>query len=97
MGIVQMSKSNQPKEPNKGTHEFRVLKMLKKGVPITYKKMLNETGSIHCNKAIQRLREAGFDIQDEWISGLNKYGDDVTYKIFFLGSREQAFQPEIFA
>lgn len=41
-------------------------------------------GTTELRKAISNLRAKGHKIGDEWVSGVNRYGDEVKFKRYFL-------------
>ena len=62
----------------------RLINYLKSGKGITAKDML---GIQRLSGRIFDLKRMGLDIVDAWETSKNRYGDDVRYKRYFLGRR----------
>lgn len=61
-----------------------------KGKGITSIEAINLYGITRLSAKIYDLKHEGFNIVDEWETSLNRYGDKVRYKRYFLQSDEVA-------
>ena len=62
----------------------RIYRHLERGKGITSMEAINLYGITRLSAKIFDLKKAGYDIVDEWEESLNRYGDKVRYKRYFL-------------
>ena len=62
----------------------RVLKYIQDFGSITSKEAFEDLGCCDLQHYIMVLRQ-DYNIIDEWVSGVNRYGDKVSYKKYMLG------------
>ena len=68
----------------------KIFDHLEKGKGITSMEAINLYGITRLSAKIYDLKKAGFNIIDQWEDSLNRYGDKVRYKRYFLRSDEVA-------
>ena len=64
----------------------RVLKYIQDFGSITSKEAFDDLGCCDLQHYIMVLRQ-DYNIIDEWVSGVNRYGDKVSYKKYMLGDK----------
>ena len=64
----------------------RVLKYIQDFGSITSKEAFEDLGCCDLQHYIMVLRQ-DYNIIDEWVSGVNRYGDKVSYKKYMLGDK----------
>lgn len=62
------------------TQEERVLGFLERNETITGKEASDELAVTRLPEIIRRLREHGHLIRDEWVTGPNRFGEEVRFK-----------------
>lgn len=62
----------------------KIYKHMQKGKGITSMEAINLYGITRLSAKIYDLKHEGFNIVDEWETSLNRYGDKVRYKRYFL-------------
>lgn len=65
----------------------RILEYMKQEGSITTLEAMRDLGCCDLQHYIRVLRQE-YNIKDEWISGVNRYGDKVQYKKYFIGGSE---------
>lgn len=61
----------------------RILRLLKEQGSITTWEAFTELGCTRLSEYIRQLR-AEYDIKDEWLYSVNRYGEKVQYKRYWL-------------
>ena len=61
-----------------------IFSRLTSGKPITSWEAFEEYGITRLSAIIYDLREKGLDIQDTWVYRVNRYGNMVKFKQYFL-------------
>ncbi|MBP5720396.1 MAG: hypothetical protein J6W82_04970 [Bacteroidales bacterium] len=66
----------------------RALAMLRENGSVTAGELMTDAGMCSPRKRISELKRstmlAGYEIQDQWEEGHNRYGEPVRYKRYFL-------------
>ena len=70
-------------ERNKMTQINQIRKWLLSGHKITSMQAIKRYGATRLSDIIYRLKAEGLDIDDEWITGRNRYGNKTTFKRYF--------------
>lgn len=65
------------------TMEERILKYIKDFGSITTKQAFDDLGCTRLSEYIRRLR-IDYSVKDEWVHGVNRYGDKTSYKKFYI-------------
>ena len=65
---------------NKITMVDRVFSYIKEEGEITTWEAIRELGCTRLSEYIRQLRSSGNNIQDEWVTSTNRYGDTVKFK-----------------
>ena len=68
------------------SQRMMILAHLKKK-PITTYQAIDDYGFTRLSAIIFDLREMGFDIQDRWCYGINRYGHNVKWKEYYLNTK----------
>jgi|GEM_PF-5169006 len=61
----------------------RILRLLKENGSITTWEAFTELGCTRLSEYIRQLRNE-YDIKDEWLYSINRYGEKVQYKRYWL-------------
>lgn len=62
----------------------RILKYMKEFGSITTKQAFEDLGCTRLSEYIRQIR-LETPVKDEWIKGVNRYGEKVEYKKYYLG------------
>lgn len=65
-----------------------ILNYIKKFKSITPYEAFKDLGITKLSTRISELRLAGYDIPDEWVDDVNRFGESVRYKRYFLKRRK---------
>ena len=66
-----------------------LLAWLKKGHRITQMQATDMFGITRLGAKVFELKKAGYDIQDNWISTINRYGHKTRFKEYYLVEKEK--------
>ena len=66
----------------------RILQYMKDFGSITQLEALNDLGCMRLASRITELRKAGYEIEDEFVRGKNRYGEPVHFKKYWLKGRD---------
>ena len=64
-----------------------LLDYLKSGNIITTRTAPDELGIADVRANIRDLRDAGYEIKDKWVSGINRRGRKTRYKEYFMDTK----------
>lgn len=65
-----------------------LLKYLQDGNIVTTRNAPDELGIADVRANIRDLRNAGYDIKDKWVQGVNRRGVTTRYKEYFMGDKD---------
>ena len=65
----------------------KILKYLKDFGSITSLQAIQDLGIMRLASRISELNNAGYNIRSEYVSSKNRYGENVSYKRYYLGEQ----------
>lgn len=63
----------------------KVLKYIRDFGSITSKQAMDDLGIMRLASRISDLKQAGYDVRSEFVTSRNRYGEDVSYKKYWIG------------
>lgn len=72
------------------TQQERLLAMMKGGKRVSSMDAFQTLGITRISATVFELRKDGIKVLDEWKEGLNRFGEKVRYKVFFMEDENNA-------
>ena len=69
---------------NTKSQQDKIIKHMKRGRKLTRAQAMSDLGIANVTARISELRQAGYPVSDYWKTDKNRFGEAVTYKVYYL-------------